>query len=102
MISLTSKSSKKIFRFWISYSKLILALPIHSRDPKYQPQIASNPITLPVQPFKARQFFIFGKISNFYLVQGSRKMSVPPKIAVYRGNEPFHVKIWKILLNKHV
>ena len=92
----------RIFRFGISYSKLIFPLPLHFRNPKNQPQITSFPISLPVELCKVRQFFIFGKTVNFYLVQGSKKMPVPSKIAVYRGNQPFHVKIWKILPNKHV
>ena len=57
---------------------------------------------MPVKLSKVSQFLIFGNIATFYLVQGSMKMAIPPKIAVYRGNQPFHVKIWKILLHKHV
>ena len=59
--------------------------PGTTRDPKIQPHYISNPIPKPDELTKDEQFSILGKIANFSLVQGSNKIPIAAKIAIYRG-----------------
>ena len=49
---------------------------------------------------KVKQNLSFGKMLNFALVPSSEFLLLTAKIADYRGNHYFHVKIDKILGNK--
>ena len=92
----------RIFQFHNLTKNSILPTSRHPKDLKTTILITYNPFLSSVELFKVGQISSFSQKCTFLLVPLFVNWPIASKIAVYRGKRPFHVKIDKILLHKHV
>ena len=90
----------RIFDFHNITKNSILPISKHPKDLKISSLIFYNHFLSSVELFKVEQLSSFFQNCNIPLVPLFENLPIASKIAVYRGNHYFHVKIDKILGNK--